>query len=146
MAKYILILLVFVLPAAHAQLLDFPENTRFYYEGAIAKLDNVQMNLHIDGYIVSGAMVMESSGAQYTIEGRISHAKDGIGVRLYDSFNKYVATIEASFISDEQNFGKKIKGTYRPDGSSERYIISVNKVAEFAYNHETVSSPFTILF
>ena len=143
MKSFIILLVLTLAPmGSYAQFYEAPANSRFYYNGSIVKLDNIQMNLHIDGYVISGAMVMESTGAQFMVEGRMSKEKDGIGIRIYDSYNKYIASIEANIISEEKNFAKKIRGVYKPGDTTERYLLSINKIAEFASSGKPKNTSF----
>lgn len=117
---------------SYAQSQDAPANTRFYYDGFLDKNQHVQLNLHIEDYDVNGAFVIEATGDHYFIQGRLSADKSGLGLWVYKG-TEYVAAIEARVISTDKEFGKTLRGIYKPHEKSTQQLI-FKKIAEFANN------------
>lgn len=115
---------------AGAQSFDAPDKTRFYYDGFLDNIEHVQLNLHIENYEINGAFVIEATGEHYFIQGRLAKDKSGVGLWVYHD-NQYIAAIEAKVVSDDKEFGKRLKGVYKPHEQKTRALI-LEKIAEFA--------------
>ena len=141
MKTIILMMALFLPTLIFAQVAEVPQNSRYYYGGYIEEIDQIQMNLHIDNFKVTGSFVMESSGKQYFVIGRLSSDKSGMGIRVYDSSEKYIASIEASVISENESFAKKLVGVYKPVKTGIKSLF-MEKIAEFAIRKRHNPTPY----
>lgn len=136
MSKYKYLLLVFMTCAitiVNAQVEDIAaRNSLFYYSGYLGKSDKVEFNLQLNKYQVSGSYILEESGELFIFSGRMATDKSGLGVLIYSETNEYVASMEATLISDENNFAKEIKGIWKRADGKLTLPITLKKVAELA--------------
>lgn len=107
-------------------------NTMFYYSGSLGGSEKIEVNLQLNGPVVSGSYIIERTGAQYVFNGRLASDRSGMGLIVFDGENQYIATIEARLISEDHNFGKEIKGRWKSADGKRQAIITLKKVAELA--------------
>ncbi|MEO0555434.1 MAG: hypothetical protein AAF149_19665 [Bacteroidota bacterium] len=142
MDKYKYLVLVFIMCAVTIVKAQGDEtaakNSLFYYSGYLGKSDKVEFNLQLTKLKVSGSYILEESGALFIFNGRMATDKSGLGVLIYTESNEYVASMEAKFISDENNFAKEIKGIWRGADGQSTLPIALKKVAELAYSSDRI--------
>ena len=115
----------------------------FYYSGKLGAASNIQLSLQLKSLVATGSYILDGSGDFFTFEGRLTFDKSGLGLRVFDEENNYIATIEAQVLSQEENFGKEIEGIWRgANGKLQR--LKLTKIAEFA--REGSTSPTSGLF
>lgn len=119
------------------------ENSRFYYSGSIGKVQQVEFNLQVTGLVVSGSYIFEETGDLFLFNGRMNADKSEIGVLIYDEDDTYVASMEATLVSDADDFAKEIKGLWRSVDNKEQYSVHLKKQAELATISGKVSSNTT---
>ena len=111
----------------------------FYYSGKLGAASNIQLSLQLKGLVSSGSYILDDNGDFFTFEGRLTFDKSGLGLRVFDEENNYIASIEAQVLSQEENFGKEIEGIWRGvDGKLQR--LKLTKIAEFARENGNSSS------
>lgn len=126
-------LLFCAITSASAQVDEIePSRGLYYYSGSIGDNDKVEFNLQFNGNMVSGSYIIESSGDMFVFNGRMGLERQGIGVLVYNSNNIFVASIEAKFVSTENNFGKMLNGNWKSADGKEQRNLKLKKVAEFA--------------
>lgn len=108
------------------------KNSLFYYSGAIGKVQQVEFNLRVTGLVVSGSYIFENTGDLFLFNGRMNADKSEMGVLIYNEDNVYIASMEASLVSDEDDFAKEIKGLWRSADNKENHPVSLKKQAELA--------------
>ena len=104
----------------------------YYYSGFIGDNDKIEFNLQFSGLVVSGSYIIERTGDMFVFNGRMGLDRKGIGVLVYNANNVFVASIEAAFINEENNFGKMLKGQWKSADGKSLKNIRLKKVAEFA--------------
>jgi len=119
--------------AVHAQDIQ-PGYTLLYYSGTIDNYEKVEFNLQVSSYEVSGSYILEKSGEMFVFSGRLNLDRSGMGLLVYDQDNKYYASIEASIISVDGDYGRIINGIWKSGSGKIRKEINLKKVAEFAAN------------
>ncbi|MEM9857371.1 MAG: hypothetical protein AAF843_08450 [Bacteroidota bacterium] len=136
MDKYKYFLLVFMIcgfSLAQAQVDEAsPKNSLFYYSGYLGKTDKVEFNLQLTQLKVSGSYILEQSGELFVFSGRMATDKSGIGVLIYTDDNKYIASMEASLLSDENDFAREINGLWKSADGISVLPVTLKKVAELA--------------
>lgn len=109
-----------------------PSRGLYYYSGYIGDADKIEFNLQFNGLLVSGSYIIESTGDMFVFNGRMGIDRKGIGVLVYNSNNIFIASIEASFVSSENNFGKMLNGNWKSADGKKQQSLKLKKVAEFA--------------
>lgn len=104
----------------------------YYYSGFMGESDKIEFNLQFNGLSVSGSYIVERTGDMFVFNGRMGVERNGIGVLVYNANNTFVASIEASFISTENNFGKMLNGKWKSADGQTQQNLKLKKVAEFA--------------
>jgi len=123
-----------------------PGYTLVYYSGTIGESQKVEFNLQINEYDVTGSYIVEQSGEMYVFSGRLNLEKSGIGLLVYDQDNIYSASIEASLITESDDYGRYIIGLWKNSTGTERKDVNLKKVAEFAANEFGGLPQYTQLF
>lgn len=113
-------------------------NSRLYYSGNLGQSEKIELNIQLTGFKISGSYMSINTGDIFIIKGRMSIDKAGIGVLVYDSENKYIASVEAKIISGELDFAREIQGTWRSADGTLRKELNLSKIAEFARNNTDV--------
>ncbi|MTI23306.1 hypothetical protein E1176_19915 [Fulvivirga sp. RKSG066] len=121
-----------------------PGNGLFYYTGTLGYKQQIEFNLQFTDNNVSGSYIVVESGDMYVFSGRLALNKSGIGVLVYDSDNDYIASIEAVFVTDANNFGKQLNGKWKPN-KGEIKTLRLKKVAEFAHQNEVTNTNSEVL-
>lgn len=103
----------------------------FYYSGLLGQ-ERIECNLQFNNQVVSGSYIMERTGDIYVFNGRITQDKKEIGIIIFDQKDEFVATVEAELTSQEKNFAKVIKGTWKAADGSQMLVLQLTKVAELA--------------
>lgn len=109
-----------------------PVRGLYYYSGTLGQEDKIEFNLQFNGNLVSGSYLIEETGDMFVFSGRMAEDKNGIGVLVYNVDNLYVASIEATFTSEESNFGKMLTGKWKSVNGNQNKTLKLKKVAEFA--------------
>ena len=109
-----------------------PKNSLFYYCGYLGKTDKVEFNLQLTQLKVSGSYILEHSGELFVFRGRIATDKSGIGV--------LIASMEASLLSDENDFAREINGLWKSADGISVLPVTLKKVAELAQMQLETSS------
>ena len=107
-------------------------SSRLYYSGTLGGSSQIEFNMQVAGYAVSGSYIVVNSGEIYVFKGRLSADKSGMGVLIYDDANNYIASMEATVISREMDFASEITGTWKSGKTNTRKAVDLIKVAEFA--------------
>ncbi|MEM7109414.1 MAG: hypothetical protein AAF519_14405 [Bacteroidota bacterium] len=133
-SKYVLLaLMLCACTYANAQVEELgTQNSLFYYSGYLGKSDKLEFNLQLSKLSVSGSYILEKSGDLFIFKGRMATDKSGLGVRIYTDENDYVASVEAKFISTNDDFAKEINGVWKSADGLTTLPIFLKKVAELA--------------
>ena len=132
--RYSLIFYVAILlqPLALKAQEDMPMKGSLYYSGLLGGEVKIEFNLRINGYITTGSYIVDSSGDLFVFNGRMASDKSGIGVFVYDDASQYIASIEAKFLSTENNFAKEINGLWKSADGIKKMTLTLVKIGEFA--------------
>ncbi len=112
-------------------------NSRLYYSGTLGSSEKIEFNMQVNGYAVTGSYMTVSTGDILLFKGRLAADKAGMGVLVYDENNNYIASIEASVISQELDFASELVGTWKSLKDGGKKNLSLTKVAEFAKAEES---------
>ena len=104
----------------------------YYYSGHFGSTEKVEFNLQITGATVSGSYIVERTGGLFTFSGRMASDRGAVGLIIFNEDNEFVATIEASLVSEDNNFAKELKGRWKSSDGKKQLTVSLKKVAELA--------------
>ncbi|MEO1054331.1 MAG: hypothetical protein AAFX87_27080 [Bacteroidota bacterium] len=129
------ICVVFVLSmsVAYAQVDDIKtQNSLFYYSGKLADKGNIQFNLQFNDHLISGSYILEESGEVFVFNGRADYDMKGIGIYVFNEKDVFVATIEAYFKHEQDDFAKSIEGVWKSANGTYLQKLNLSKIAEYA--------------
>lgn len=138
LGAFLLLLVSFTSTYAQVEMLE-STSAHYYYSGTIGSREHIEFNLQVDEQEVSGSYIITHSGDQFTFSGRMDLDRKGIGIRVYNKANTYVASIEAKIISKGSNFAQKLEGKWRSASGKTIRSVHLVKVAEFAVNEPNIT-------
>ncbi|WP_157494119.1 hypothetical protein [Fulvivirga imtechensis] len=118
------------------------KNSLFYYSG-YAGDEKIELNLQMEDKLVFGSYIMERTGDLFIFKGTLSTDRTTLEVLIFDDQDKYVASLQADLISEENSFAKEIKGRLIPVNKAKPVAVNLTKMAELAnaaYPFDTQSS------
>lgn len=133
-----ILLAPFVSSAQNVEGLEF---SRYYYSGNIGGIDKVHLNIYLNDLVVTGGIVLENKNEYYFLEGRMAYDRSGVGLRIYDSKNIFIGTLQLKAYSEEGDLFKVLKGKFFNVDNGLRYNLVVQKIAQYSAAPGVVSAP-----